>query len=326
MILFIICGIRESIRDLRSQEVLTRERITALKYYEHKLSSPILAPSPNVNDHSDWMASVNDDKRLTHLSIPGTHESCARVGGPLAQCQDYSLHDQCVFGVRFFDIRCRHVNDCFMIHHGPIYQQMSFGNDVRDVFIDFLKNHPQETIIMCVKEEHTPAENTRSFEDTMNWYIQGNEQYFYLETGNPTLKEMRGKIVLVRRFSSYISPFGNEIHFRDNAIFDSYDTIHARVQDVYVVGTLFDRPAKWSRFSQILNEARDSGSETDILYLDFGSGTSAFCYPYSVCEFVNPRCGNYLASNPNAHCGILLLDYINAHYNDIPYQIIQRNY
>jgi len=42
-----------------------------------------------------WMAKVGDATKISRLSIPGTHESCAIYkGGPLVICQSMSLQEQ----------------------------------------------------------------------------------------------------------------------------------------------------------------------------------------------------------------------------------------
>ncbi|KAG1926597.1 PLC-like phosphodiesterases superfamily protein [Pimephales promelas] len=52
-----------------------------------------------------WMANLNDEKLVTELTIPGTHDSLALHGGPAAECQAWSLEDQLNAGIRYFDLR-----------------------------------------------------------------------------------------------------------------------------------------------------------------------------------------------------------------------------
>ncbi len=124
---------------------------------------------------NNWMASKSNLLLVSQLSIPGTHDSGALyepVSGT-AKCQNLSIADQLNAGVRFLDIRCRHINDAFAIHHGSIYQNANF-NDVLNAVIGFLNSNPSETVIMSVKEEHTPSGNTRSFEQTFDSYVAAN--------------------------------------------------------------------------------------------------------------------------------------------------------
>ena len=133
-----------------SATISEREEITSLKYYGENLQKPSksLRRALMAGERPDWLSDVPDDRKINSLSLPGTHETCAQYGGPACACQDLTLMEQLQAGVRIFDIRCRHVNDVFMIHHGIIYQHLSFGTGVRDVMIEFLKEHPREFIYM----------------------------------------------------------------------------------------------------------------------------------------------------------------------------------
>ena len=72
--------------------------------------------------HPDWMRWVPDSKKLSVLSLPGTHDTMARYGGGIAETQSLPLRAQLDAGIRVLDIRCRHVNDRFAIHHGIVFQ------------------------------------------------------------------------------------------------------------------------------------------------------------------------------------------------------------
>jgi 1-phosphatidylinositol phosphodiesterase len=160
---------------------------------------------------NSWMSVVADQTSIAAISIPGTHDSGAtqeQVAGT-AKCQNLSITDQLNVGVRYLDIRCRHIDNAFAIHHGAIYQNLNF-NDVLNACINFLNSHPTETIIMSVKEEHTPSNNTRSFEQTFDAYVQQNPAKWDLGNNIPTLGSIRGKIRLLRRFSGS-SPKGIEL-------------------------------------------------------------------------------------------------------------------
>src|SRR5262249_48128138 len=132
------------------------------------------------------------------MSIPGTHDTCSLHGGDLVKCQAWSVKDQLEAGIRFIDIRCRHIENVFAIHHGIVYQKINFGK-VRDACIAFLKANPSECVIMIIKEEHTPSKNTRKFSETFASYVKGNDKYFYQKEEIPKLKDARGKIVIVTR-------------------------------------------------------------------------------------------------------------------------------
>lgn len=162
------------------------------------------SPSPaqqSIEKYADWMSRIPDCVSLAGLSLPGTHDSCALRNGAsfgFARCQSWKLQDQLRVGVRFIDIRCRHVGNKFHIYHGIIDQHMTFAQ-VHDVCLAFLKAHPTECVVMSIKEEYQPDNNTRSFAQTFAAETKKAERLWYIKGSTPKLSTVRGKIVLVDR-------------------------------------------------------------------------------------------------------------------------------
>ena len=76
---------------------------------------------------NNWMSGIKNGTKLSEVSIPGTHESCARFGGSASQCQWFSITQQLNRGIRFLDVRCKYQaggdsgrkqNIYFPIYHG----------------------------------------------------------------------------------------------------------------------------------------------------------------------------------------------------------------
>src|SRR5688500_6812528 len=101
----------------------------------------------------NWMGSLSGSSLLSQFSIPGTHNSAARFEpfAGTAKCQNLTNSEQLNIGIRFLDIRCRHLDNCFTIHHGSVYQNINFDH-VLNSCIEFLNSNPAETIVMIVKE------------------------------------------------------------------------------------------------------------------------------------------------------------------------------
>src|ERR1043165_5400306 len=78
--------------------------------------------------HPDWMADLADTKMIAELSIPGTHDSGARfdLTQGVSKTQNLTIAEQLAAGVRYFDIRCRHVADQFLIYHGAVDQNQTY--------------------------------------------------------------------------------------------------------------------------------------------------------------------------------------------------------
>ena len=154
-----------------------------------------------VDKCSNWMSRLPDGVLLSRLSLPGTHNTCALYNGfsfGFAKCQSWSLADQLNAGVRFIDIRCRHIGDQFLIHHGIINQRMTFES-VRNVCQEFLNRHPSECIVMSIKEEAAARDNTRSFANTFKELTKEDGKLWHGSHQVPALETVRGRIVLVDR-------------------------------------------------------------------------------------------------------------------------------
>lgn len=160
-----------------------------------------------------WMKYVDGNKYLDELSIPGTHDSstCSvdndtEPQTSLAKCQQDYIPTQLLEGIRYFDIRLGKNNDKGDpgIDHGICYLLKKDGgfihlSDVIGYFKTFLNENPSEALIMLVSrgsDEATDESVTTAFANVMD----NNSGLFYTSSHVPTLNEVRGKIVLLRRF------------------------------------------------------------------------------------------------------------------------------
>ena len=157
-----------------------------------------------------WMKYVDDNKYLDELSIPGTHDSstCSvdndtEPQTSLAKCQQDYIPTQLLEGIRYFDIRLGK-GDNPGIDHGICYLLKKDGgfihlSDVIGYFKTFLNENPSEALIMLVSrgnDEATDESLTTAFAKVLD----ENPKLFYTSSRVPTLGEVRGKIVLLRRF------------------------------------------------------------------------------------------------------------------------------
>jgi 1-phosphatidylinositol phosphodiesterase len=263
---------------------------------------------------NSWMTSLPDNSSIAALSIPGTHDSGARtepVSGT-AKCQDLTIAAQLEAGVRFLDIRCRHIGNAFAIHHGSIYQNLNF-NDVLLACTGFLTSHPGETIVMSVKEEYDATDNTRTFEQTFDSYVQQYFSFWSLGATIPTLGQVRGKIVLLRRFGATATPKGiDATAWADNTTFTiNNSNASLKIQDQYVVP---DNNAKWNNINTLLTEARTQSN--NVLYVNFTSGYKSLIFSIpsitTVSGNINPRINTYFTTNTHGRFGIIPMDFVNA--------------
>ncbi len=115
----------------------------------------------------------------------------------------WTIRQQLDAGIRFFDIRCRHYNNVCAIHHGPIYFNAFLDGVMRDVD-EFLTRNPSEAVLLMISDgEHEQTGNTRSFAETVK--ASGMTSKWWRHSHNPTLGEVRGKYILVKKTSALSS-------------------------------------------------------------------------------------------------------------------------
>jgi len=95
-----------------------------------------------------WMSYLDNNKSLTELSIPGTHDSSTyNTTNSLSKCQTYSIVDQLSVGVRFLDLRVRYSSGSFGMYHGvDNLGGLTFQSVMTDVKT-FLQNNPSEVVL-----------------------------------------------------------------------------------------------------------------------------------------------------------------------------------
>lgn len=261
-----------------------------------------------------WMSQVNNAVPLSSLSIPGSHNSAA-LYEPFpgtAKCQDYTVGDQLSMGVRFLDIRLRHCNNQLKVYHGPIDQRQDFTGILNQT-TRFLSINPSECIIMSIKEEYTSSGNNESFEQAFLRYVNNPayKSYWWRNRYIPTLGEVRGKIVLFRRFNGAPEVSGgiDMSHWPDNASFTNNDSKNAviEVQDQYQVNHLEN---KEKLVIQMIDTAANNSSNR--WYINFASGvrpTLGIPNIPSVSNNINPKLMD-IWSTKRKTTGVIIYDHI----------------
>ncbi|MFE7284176.1 phosphatidylinositol-specific phospholipase C [Streptomyces noursei] len=226
------------------------------------------AAAPTAVSVQDWMSALGDGTPVQRLSIPGTHDSGARIGGPWVACQNTSVAEQLASGIRFLDVRCRAIDGVFAIHHGAFYQELMFG-DVLNACRDFLRAHPTETVLMRVKQEYSEV-SAEEFRQVFVSYLDGKgyRSLFRLDAGLPTLGEARGRVVLLADSDGL-----GGVRYADPALFD--------VQDDYMAEPIGKYPKVEAQF-------RKAVAEPGKLFVNYVS-TAALLPPRSNADRLNPR-------------------------------------
>jgi 1-phosphatidylinositol phosphodiesterase len=284
-----------------------------LLWAEGGLGADGTVPPASAVSPADWMASLPGNKRISELSIPGTHDAGAlyEPWRGTTRCQTRTIPEQLEDGVRFLDIRCRDVRGKFQIYHGSVDQRLSFAGVLGHCF-DFLQAHPKEFIIMSVKEEATPIGDTQPFEKLFDSYVAPNRDRWRLGDALPTVAEARGHVVLFRRFSATTLPEGIAAEprdWQDSTNFWIRGSI--RVQDEYVV-TPGNQSAKWAAVQGLYQEM--AATDSKVLCVNFSSGYESRWLPNipAVADYMNPRLTDYFKSASPRRYGITVMDFEDA--------------
>ena len=190
---------------------------------------------------ANWMSHINPDLKINQINIPGTHDSgtydiakvwkntnyfSRLISGftslfkePTARTQSLSISEQLINGIRYFDIRLdlnNKTSTLYLTHNG-IDCYDSYKNDylyfesVIQYCVDFLRDHPSETIILHLKKENNAVNSDDNkiakliesvlikdeYEEFI--YVPWNIDKYYTNNYIPILKDVRRKIVFFSR-------------------------------------------------------------------------------------------------------------------------------
>jgi 1-phosphatidylinositol phosphodiesterase len=280
---------------------------------------------------SRWMSTIRDDKPLSRVAVPGTHDSGTfKMSDPiisaLVRTQEQDFRQQLEQGIRFFDIRGRATkNNQIVLHHGPKYLLVTLHQFLQEAE-NFLRNNPSETIIMSLKEEHPAMEEvTKSFfsifkESYFNYY-----PFYTGNSSNPKIQETRGKIVLFDRTGNSTLPGYNKIYnWEDNATFQTTtnNTLPLYVQDEY--NATYNR--KTHAILDLLKTSSESNEGIFLNYVSLATGGTAWSSPYYFASYLNPLTGGYINEFHVSNPGWIVMDYSGNRWNpNLTKKVIETN-
>lgn len=294
---------------------------------------------------TNWMQYLDENLYMHQINIPGTHDS-GTISLPelVGRCQSTAINTQLNMGARFLDIRLgvlyRMVDGrkqhYLQVFHGSLNCKLSF-DQVLDWCSSFLRTHPSEFIVMSVKEDPDPQGGSEyNTAQMMEQYIaKYNAQYpglFYTENRIPQVKEVRGKIVLMRRYSNgNCPPIGIDArsHWPNDStgIYENVThlvksdgtrvAIRLGVQDAYTCSNVPN--GKWTSWNNmwkqiVADEDTRTGSRANqTLWINFASGCDVIGGAIGkIAEFMAKGIGLSFIGNYNKGeiRGIVPMDYI----------------
>lgn len=175
----------------------------------------------------------------------------------------------------------------------------------------FLEKNQGETIVLSLKREGIGSATDFDFARILEeCYIQPDKDKWYTGTEVPRLGEVRGKIVLVRRFESERQEFGLDATgwpgSVGHALFPSSPMWS--VQDYYNVLAPSSIPTKVQYVKQHLTRAAKcqylptNDDEMGLLHLNFLSASNFWnkaCWPEKIAKIVNRATEEWLSAG---HC------------------------
>jgi 1-phosphatidylinositol phosphodiesterase len=257
----------------------------------------------------EWLTFIDDDTRLTDLTLPGTHDTCTyrikdgvldklsqgalavmlaalpsaltafaagigfatlKIVSNSAQCQTLSLSEQLEKGVRSLDIRLKNINNKLTAYHGPVPLDLGF-DEIFNTCRAFLNAHSKESIVMSIK-----CEDDSDISTLIKSSIDNKSTSWFTENRIPKLVEMRNKIVLIRRYSLAAGQTAIGIdatHWPDNMPFIHTNTagIQFDIQDEYQSYLLGQLDHKFNNY--VLPCLNKAIVHSNKLFLNFLSGT-----------------------------------------------------
>jgi 1-phosphatidylinositol phosphodiesterase len=293
-------------------------------------------------DLSIWMSHHADDIPISLLSIPGTHNSPTyHKALPSVRCQAVPPRQQLDNGIRFFDIRVQPdhssdlARDALKLVHGVFPISLTGAKYLHPVLHDiefFLDAHPSETVILSLKREGPGEATDQHLSKILHTHYAHDPARWWTEPRIPRLGDVRGKIVLLRRFTLHDDlkslhegrGWGIDAeNWADNSACHTHGDIC--IQDFYQVLETANIETK-IRYSQehleraallscspFLSEAsqepavREDGAEDERpfppLHLNFLSASNFWrqgCWPDRIAKRLNPAVTRYLCMKHGA--------------------------
>ena len=273
-------------------------------------------PTAPAADAGDWMAALPDDRAISEITMPGTHD-CASMNaqlGFITKCQALDVAQQLNIGARYLDIRLGAEDGALKLYHGftkckasplPWAAQIDLEDVLRDCYA-FLDAHPGETILFAVKQEHGGLSDAE-FDALVQSYVQRDADRWLTPDALPTLGEARGKLVLLRRYEGaglsllWENQNGHDDVSRNTAQEDN-GSYTLWVQDRYEYGAA----DKWDAFLAGLDTAQTDSENAAVHFLST-KGTLPQGHPWFFAQKLNPQ---LMALDKGQLSGWIVVDFL----------------
>lgn len=169
---------------------------------------------------------IKMDKQINEMFILGTHDSLSykinNYYSQFAKTQNLNLDLQIKYGVRFFDLRFKIIDNMLKGYHAFIDLNINHI-EIFNIFLSFLKQNIGEYLIISLKNEEFKDHN-RISDFLYNNYIKPNnlDNYFVFNSQSwdyiPKYDEIKNKIFIINHSKT---PIFNNLPWSDNAAFSN---------------------------------------------------------------------------------------------------------
>lgn len=281
----------------------------------------------NTVSGCNWMSVLRDDSSLADISMPGTHDTAATyvAFGIKSRTQNKTIPEQLNCGARFFDIRLANEKGKLKLVHNFINCRKGSGFSAPKLYFEdtvqyceeFLNKNPKECIVMFIKRDSGSAEG---FDELLEESIQKDASYWYTQNRIPALGEVRGKIVLMNRFSAFdtaltdsnggvnLTNFPGMGKNEGSYVSATLDAFGGDIVSTYTVQDRYQYPKedKWEKAVVPTLELQKEDGELLINFLSTANGIS----PEINAKYINAQLLGYKLDEN--HCyGAVLFDFID---------------
>ncbi len=277
---------------------------------------------------NNWMKNMGDEKSLKEINIPGTHDSGAKYCSfsLFSHCQNKSISEQLKIGVRVFDIR---VDGMTIVHSFCKCKKSRFGallslENVIDDILCFLSEKPSETVLMMFKMDKG-NDSSECFRLLYENFIRTNPDKWYLENKVPTLGEVRGKIILIRRTESNFEKAGidfTEMPYQGDTKETKWEKFSPNGVDDVIIQDRYrlTRKNKWNKAVRPLIE--DGEGLKDSMIFNFLSSAAIPFIPLFNARYINKKFSKHKPEK-GKYYGVIMLDFADE---KLTRKIIETNF
>ena len=277
-----------------------------------------------------WMEGISDDTYLSEITIPGTHNSCARYVslGYAMRCQNTGILEQLENGYRYLDLRVAvedteagskvklvHKNvDCHT--EGKLFSEKLYFDDVCSDLYKFLQQNTSETVIVNIKiedDEHSVSDIESLIVDE----IRANSDYWYTDEVIPTLGDVRGRVVLATRYADEAATGITGLNMiwteqSNKTPVDIpyelyvYDDFRVWVQDRY-------KYSVEDKYEAVVDGLENCEADENTLFLNFAStsGDGIVGHPLGYAKTLNKLLMDYELKEDTSY-GVIIVDFGDA--------------